>query len=173
MALTDTDLQVVVEHVKRMLPAMLIETAPRSHLQGDASATAPGNYAEEHLARFEERTAQEFKALRELMQAGFAAVDKRFEDMNKRFEDMNKRFEDMNKRFEEMNANIDKRFAAVDKRFEDMNKRFEEMNANIDKRFAAVNKRFEDMNKRFTAIQWMGTVAFVVLGVIISVVGLS
>ncbi len=141
MALTDTDLQVVVEHVKRMLPAMLIETAPLSHLQGDASATAPGNYAEEHLARFEERTAQEFKALRELMQAGFAAVDKRFEDMNKRFEDMNKRFE--------------------------------EMNANIDKRFAAVDKRFEDMNKRFTAIQWMGTVAFVVLGVIISVVGLS
>ena len=116
MALTDTDLQVVVEHVKRMLPAMLIETAPLSHLQGDAPATVPGNYAEEHLARFEERTAQEFKALRELMQAGFAAVDKRFEDMN---------------------------------------------------------KRFEDMNKRFTAIQWMGTVAFVVLGVIISVVGLS
>ena len=141
MALTDTDLQVVVEHVKRMLPAMLIETAPLSHLQGDASATAPGNYAEEHLARFEERTAQEFKALRELMQAGFAAVDKRFEDMNKRFE--------------EMNANIDKRFAAVDKRFEDM------------------NKRFEDINKRFTSLQWMGTVAFVVLGVIISVVGLS
>ena len=36
-----------------------------------------------------------------------------------------------------------------------------------------MDKRFEDMNKRFTAIQWMGTVAFVVLGVIISVVGLS
>ena len=141
MALTDTDLQVVVEHVKRMLPAMLIETAPLSHLQGDASATAPGNYAEEPLARFEERTAQEFKALRELMQAGFAAVDKRFEDMNKRFE--------------EMNANIDKRFAAVDKRFEDM------------------NRRFEDINKRFTALQWMGTVAFVVLGIVISVVGLQ
>ena len=140
MALTDTDLQVVVEHVKRMLPAMLIETAPPSHLQGDASA-APGNYAEEHLARFEERTTQEFKALRELMQAGFAAVDKRFEDMNKRFE--------------EMNANIDKRFAAVDKRFEDM------------------NKRFEDINKRFTSLQWMGTVAFVVLGIVISVVGLQ
>ncbi len=147
MALTDTDLQVVVEHVKRMLPAMLIETAPPSHLQGDASA-APGNYAEEHLARFEERTAQEFKAIRELMQAGFAAVDKRFEDMNRRFEDINKRFE-------EMNANIDKRFAAVDKRFEDM------------------NRRFEDINKRFTALQWMGTVAFVVLGIVISVVGLQ
>ena len=32
------------------------------------------------MARSEERTAQEFKALRELMQAGFAAVDKRFYD---------------------------------------------------------------------------------------------
>ena len=28
MALTETDLQVVVEHVKSRLPAMLIETAP-------------------------------------------------------------------------------------------------------------------------------------------------
>ena len=30
--------------------------------------------------------------------------------------------------------------------------------------FEDVNKRFEDMNKRFSALQWMGTVAFVVLG---------
>ena len=82
------------------------------------------------MARTEERWAQEFKAHRELMQAGFAAVDTRFEDMNKRFEDMNKRFED-------------------------------------------IDKRFEDMNKRFSALQWMGTVAFVVLGIVISVVGLS
>ncbi len=41
--------------------------------------------------------------------------------------------------------------------------------------FAArdINKRFEDMNKRFTSLQWMGTVAFVVLGIVISVVGLQ
>ena len=50
----------------------------------------------------------------------------------------------------------------MDKRFEDMNKRFEDM-----------NKRFEDMNKRFTALQWMGTVAFVVLGTVMTVVGLT
>ena len=79
------------------------------------------------MARSEERSAQEFKALRELMQAGFAAVDKRFEDMQ----------------------------AYIDQRFED------------------VNKRFEDMNKRFTSLQWMGTVAFVVLGAVITVVGLA
>ena len=29
------------------------------------------------------------------------------------------------------------------------------------------------MNKRFTALQWMGTVAFVVLGAVITVVGLA
>ena len=40
-------------------------------------------------------------------------------------------------------------------------------------RFEAVDKRFEDMNKRFTSLQWMGTVAFVVLGIVISVVGLQ
>ena len=34
-----------------------------------ARTRSPGNYAEGHLARFEERAAQEFKALRELMQA--------------------------------------------------------------------------------------------------------
>ena len=125
MALTETDLQVVVEHVKRMLPAMLIETAPSYADTQRLVSRIEENLirVEEHLARSEERTAQEFKALRELMQAGFAAVDKRFE--------------------------------AVDKRFED------------------INKRFEDMNKRFTGLQWMGTVALVVLGIVISVVGLS
>ncbi len=116
--LTDTDLRIVVEHVKRMLPAMLIETAPDYSDTQKLIARIEENLVrvEEHLARSEERSAQEFKALRELMHAGFAAVDKRFEDMN---------------------------------------------------------KRFEDMNKRFTALQWMGTVAFVVLGIVISVVGLS
>ena len=65
-----------------------------------------------------------------------------------------------------MNANLDKRFEAVDRRFE-------EMNANLDKRFEAVDRRFEDMNKRFAALQWMGTVAFVVLGIVVTVVGLA
>ena len=54
-----------------------------------------------------------------------------------------------------------------------MNKRFEDVNANLDKHFAAVDRRFEDMNKRFSALQWMGTVAFVVLGIVVTVVGLS
>ena len=136
MALTDTDLQLVVEHVRRMLPAMLTRAAPDYNGTQKLISRIEQNLVrvEEHLARSEERSAQEFKALRELMQAGFAAIDKRFEDMH----------------------------AYVDKRFEDVNKRFED-----------VNKRFEDMNKRFTSLQWMGTVAFVVLGAVITVVGLA
>ena len=140
MALTDTDLQLVVEHVKRVLPAMLTKAAPDYNGTQKLISRIEKNLVrvEEHLARSEERSAQEFKALRELMQAGFAAVDKRFEDMQ----------------------------AYMDKRFEDMNKRFEDMQAYAD-------KRFEDMNKRFTALQWMGTVAFVVLGTVITAVGLA
>ncbi len=111
MALTDTDLQLVVEHVTRMLPAMLTKAAPdynngtqklisrieqnlvrvEEHLARSEERSAQEFKAlRERLARSEERSAQEFKALRELMQAGFAAVDKRFEDMKayQRFEDM-------------------------------------------------------------------------------------
>ena len=106
MALTETDLQVVVEHVKSMLPAMLIETAPSYADTQKLISRIEENLirVEEHLARSEERTAQEFKALRELMQAGFAAVDERFEAVDKRFEDMHKA---VNKRFADMTAAVD------------------------------------------------------------------
>jgi hypothetical protein len=43
----------------------------------------------------------------------------------------------------------------------------------MNQRFEDMNQRFEDMNKRFSALQWMGTVAFVVLGIVVTVVGLS
>ena len=189
VALTETDLQEVVAHVKSMLPSMMMEVVPgfaESRAFADrVIARIEKNLVrvESHLARSEERWEQEFKAQRELMQAGFAAMDKRFEDVNERFEDVNKRFEDVDKRFEDVNKrfeDVNKRFEDVDKRFEDVNKRFEDLNANLDKRFAAVdrrfedmNQRFEDMNKRFSALQWMGTVAFVVLGIVVTVVGLS
>ncbi len=67
----------------------------------------------------------EIKLLAETMKQGFAAVDKRFEDMykhtDKRFEDM---YKHMDKRFEDMYKHMDKRFESMDKRFEDMNKKF-------------------------------------------------
>ena len=164
VALTETELQEVVAHVKSMLPSMMTEVVPgfaESRMFADRVITRIEENlgrVESHLARSEERWEQEFKAQRDLMHAGFAAMDKRFEDVDKRFEDVNRRFDDVNKRFEDVN----RRFEDVDKRFEDVNRRFED-----------VNQRFEDMNKRFSSLQWMGTVAFVVLGIVVTVVGLA
>ena len=67
-----------------------------------------------------ENLGAELRHQRELMQQGFAMMNKRFEAVDKRFEAIDKRFEelrcDMNQRFEMM----DKRFEAVDKRFEEL-----------------------------------------------------
>lgn len=93
MALTETDLQEVVAHVRSMLPSMMTEVIPGfaewRTFADRVIAVIEQNLGrvESHLARSEERWEQEFKAHRELMQAGFAAMGKRFEDVNKRFED--------------------------------------------------------------------------------------
>ncbi len=92
---------------------------------------------------------QELKDQRDLMAVRFDAMDRRFEEMGKRSDE----------RFAEMGKRSDERFAAVHVRFEDMNKRFDD-----------VNKRFEDMNKRFGSMQWLVGGAFVVIGVLMTVV---
>lgn len=63
--------------VRRNLGAWLQEVAPRMVTDRELL---------ERMVRIEE----ELKLQRELMQQGFAAVDKRFEDMNKRFDDMHR-----------------------------------------------------------------------------------
>lgn len=78
--------------------------------------------------------------------------------VDKRFEQVDKRFEQVNKRFEEMLHNIDKRFEQVDKRFEEI--------------LHNVDKRFEQVDKRFVSIQWMMSLGFIVLGLLVSIFGL-
>jgi DNA anti-recombination protein RmuC len=99
------------------------------------------------------RVEEELRHQRDLMQQGFALMDKRFEEMQ---QNSNRRFEAMDKRFEEMQQNMNMRFAAVDKRFEEMqqnsNRRFEEMQQSMNMRFAAVDKRFDESNQRFTEL---------------------
>ena len=73
------------------------------------------------------RVEEELKAMREMFEVKFDAIDKRFEAVDKRFESVDKRFESLQR---EMNA-----------RFESLQR---EMNA-----------RFEAMDKRFSVIQWM------------------
>ena len=115
------------------------------------------------------RVEDELRHQRELMQQGFAMMDKRFEymqkNMDKRFEDMQK---NMDKRFEDMQKNMATRFEAMDKRFEDMQKnmatQFEYMQKNIDKRFEDMQK---NMNKRFTVMMWVMSGGFtIILGVL-------
>ena len=187
MALAEADLKQIVDHVRVNLYDMLMEVAPRF---------SPGSLSlHEGIIRLQE----ELKNQRELMAAGFEAVDKRFEDINKRFEAVDKRFEDINKRFEAVDRrfedvnnrfedinnrfeDINKRFEAVDRRFEDLtanmnkrfeavDKRFEDLTANMNKRFEAVDKRFEDLHKRFNGLQWMVIVGFVMIGTVLSIFG--
>ena len=101
------------------------------------------------------RVEEELKHQREVMIAGFAQSDKRFEELirhtDKRFEDMNARFEQVDKRFEEIIGHTDRRFEQVDKRFE-------EMIGHTDKRFEQVDKRFEDMryslDRQVSTLRW-------------------
>ena len=76
------------------------------------------------------RVEEELKHQRELMQQGFAMMDKRCEEMQHQ---MDKRFDAVDKRFEEMQQQMDKHFEAVDKRFEAMDKRFEEITSRLDR----------------------------------------
>ena len=68
------------------------------------------------------RVEEELKHQRELMQQGFAMMDKRFEAMQHQ---MDKRFDAVDKRFEEMQQQMDKRFEAMDKRFEEITSRLD------------------------------------------------
>lgn len=58
------------------------------------------------------RVEEELKHQRELMQQGFAMMDKRFDAVDKRFEEMqqqmDKRFEAADKRFEEITSRLDR-----------------------------------------------------------------
>ena len=134
MTIGDRELQRIGEYVKGNLRDWLDQVAPHSVVTTQLL---------ERSVRIEE----ELHSQRQLMEARFEAVDRRFEDANSRFGDINKRFEDMNVRFGDMNS-----------RFEDMNVRFGDM-----------NNRFEDMNRRFSGMQWLIGVGLVVVTTLMSV----
>ena len=73
------------------------------------------------------RVEEELKHQRELMQQGFAMMDKRFEEMQQQID---KRFDAVDKRFEEMQQQMDKRFEEMQQQ---MDKRFEEITSRLDR----------------------------------------
>ncbi len=113
MQLSEDVLEQIGRYVRRNLGIWMHEVYPQTPTHSEIL---------ERIVRVEE----ELKTQRELMQQGFAHVDKRFEDVDRRFEDVNRRFEDVNQRFEDMNT----RFEDMNTRFEDMNNRLEDLYRN-------------------------------------------
>ena len=132
-ALTPVDQAYIEEVVRKAIANMMNSVSSRDRYEIELR---------ERVIRVEEG----LKHQSELMQAGFALMEKRLEQIDKRFEQTQL---DMNKRFEQ----VDRRFEQVDKRFEqmqqDMNRRFEQ----VDKRLEQIDKRFEQVDKRFEQMQ--------------------
>jgi len=123
MALAQGDLEEIGRYVREHIPEWMGE-------QGRVSLIREFDLRE-RIVRVEE----ELKHQRELIEQGFALMEKRFEQIDKRFELMEKRFEQIDKRFELM----EKRFDQVDKRFEQTDKHFE----SLDRRFETLNQRMD------------------------------
>lgn len=116
MALAEQDIEFIKQHLGEWLTEVSLGKPPAVY--------------EIELRERMIRVEEELKHQRELMQQGFAMMDKRFEEMQHQ---MDKRFDAVDKRFEEMQQQMDKRFEAVDKRFEAMDKRFEEITSRLDR----------------------------------------
>jgi len=88
--------------VKAQVEAWLLEMLPEQK---------PGVYDLELRTRML-KVEEELRHQRELMQQGFAMMDKRFEsmqhNMDKRFEQVERRFEQMDKRFDALTVRIDR-----------------------------------------------------------------
>ena len=117
MALAQGDLEEIGRYVREHIPERMGE-------EGRVSLIREFDLRE-RIVRVEE----ELKHQRELMEQGFALMEKRFDQIDKRFELMEKRFEQIDKHFEQM----EKRFEQTDKHFESMDRRFETLNQRMDR----------------------------------------
>ena len=121
MALAQGDLEEIGRYVREHIPEWMGE-------EGRVSLIREFDLRE-RIVRVEE----ELKHQRELMEQGFALMEKRFEQVDRHFELMEKRFEQ-----------VDKRFELTEKRFEQIDKHFEQ----TDKHFESMDRRFETLNQR-------------------------
>ena len=108
MALAEQDIEFIKQHLGEWLTEVSLGKPPAVY--------------EIELRERMIRVEEELKHQRELMQQGFAMMDKRFEEMQHQ---MDKRFDAVDKRFEEMQQQMDKRFEAMDKRFEEITSRLD------------------------------------------------
>ncbi|WP_353683988.1 hypothetical protein V4D30_08920 [Thermodesulfovibrio sp. 3907-1M] len=104
------------------------------------------------------RVEEELKALREIENARFDAMQERFEVIQQQ---MKAYHEAVDKRFEAIQQQMKAYHEAVDKRFEAVEKRFE-----------AVDKRFEALERRVQFLQWFMGVGFTFISILIAIFGL-
>ena len=150
MATGESELQRIGDYVRGHLYAWLNDVAPQ---------VIVGPQLLERTVRVEE----ELKNLRETMETRFAAVDKRFESQQAV---MKAGFAAVDKRIESQQAVMKAGFAAVDKRIESQQ-------AVMKAGFAAVDKRFDSQQAMMKTQQWIVIVGFVVLGTMISILGVA
>jgi len=168
MTLGESELQRIGDYVRGHLYTWLNDVAPQ---------VIVGPQLLQRMLRLEE----ELKNLRQTMETRFAAQQAVMEG----------RFAAIDERFESQQATLEARFAAIDKRFvaqQDMiearfaanDKKLEAQQAVMKAGFDAVNKRFETIDKRFDsqhavikAQQWIVIVGFVILGTLVSVLGIA
>ncbi len=91
MALAEQDIEFIKQHLGEWLTEVSLGKPPAIY--------------EIELRERMIRVEEELKHQRELMQQGFAMMDKRFEEMQQQ---MDKRFEAMDKRFEEITSRLDR-----------------------------------------------------------------
>ncbi|MAU06416.1 MAG: hypothetical protein CL919_00835 [Deltaproteobacteria bacterium] len=91
MALAEQDIEFIKQHLGEWLTEVSLGKPPAVY--------------EIELRERMIRVEEELKHQRELMQQGFAMMDKRFEEMQQQ---MDKRFEAMDKRFEEITSRLDR-----------------------------------------------------------------
>ncbi len=88
MEISQESLETIGAYVRQNLPAWLEQVEPPTRRDWELKLT-------ERIVRVEE----ELKSQRQLMQQGFALVDKRFEQVERRFEQIDRRFEQVDLRF--------------------------------------------------------------------------
>ena len=108
MALAEQDIEFIKQHLGEWLTEVSLGKPPAVY--------------EIELRERMIRVEEELKHQRELMQQGFAMMDKRFEEMQHQID---KPFDAADKRFEEMQQQMDKPFEAMDKRFEEITSRLD------------------------------------------------
>lgn len=171
----EEQLQEIGKYIKSRLNQWIDEVYP------NAPVTKDDRDREINLIERIVRVEEELKAQRELMQQGFAQMDKRFEDlihyMDKRFEQVDKRFAAIDQRFEDLIHYMDKRFEQVDKRIDQVDKHL----AGIDENVASMRERMDRFDQRFEDLHnalrrfmiWSFGTSISLAGIVIAVLKLT